>query len=135
MGNSSQMWNRSRSSSTPAIGSPRNSDLQFALVRQPLDIEELLVHTNRDLRRPTWFFAALFSATAMGQHSALADSKGGAVSAHAISAPKGEGTIQGMGESFSAGSSTGIFTQHVPIAVPAGRGGFQPSPALATSTR
>jgi hypothetical protein len=44
------------------------------------------------------------------------------VTGKALSIPKGEGTIDGMGESFSAQLSTGIATYSVPIAVPKARG-------------
>jgi RHS repeat-associated protein len=56
------------------------------------------------------------------------------VTSQAISTPKGEGTIQGMGESFSAQLSTGIATFSVPFALPAGRGGAQPSLGLSYSS-
>ena len=56
------------------------------------------------------------------------------VSSTAISAPKGPGTIQGMGESFSAQPSTGISTFSVPFALPKARGGAQPSLSLGYSS-
>src|SRR5215207_6986349 len=43
------------------------------------------------------------------------------VTSQAISVPKGSGTIQGMGESFSAQLSTGIATFSVPFSLPARR--------------
>jgi RHS repeat-associated protein len=61
-----------------------------------------------------------------------ADSSG--VSGQAISLPKGEGSIQGMEESFSAQLSTGIATFNVPIALPQGRGNAQPSLGLSYSS-
>ncbi len=56
------------------------------------------------------------------------------VSSTAISAPKGPGTIQGMGESFSAQPSTGIATFSVPLALPKARGAAQPSLSLGYSS-
>ena len=56
------------------------------------------------------------------------------VTSQSISVPKGSGTIQGMGESFSAQLSTGIATFSVPFALPAARGGAQPSLGLSYSS-
>ena len=56
------------------------------------------------------------------------------VTSKSISVPKGAGTIQGMEESFSAQLSTGIATFSVPIALPAARGGAQPSLGLSYSS-
>jgi len=56
------------------------------------------------------------------------------VTGKSISVPKGAGTIQGMEESFSAQLSTGIATFSVPIALPAARGGAQPSLGLSYSS-
>jgi hypothetical protein len=72
---------------------------------------------------------ALLAAIFAG-HATHARAESPRVSAHAISVPKGEGTLAGMGESFSAGSSTGTLTYTVPVALPAGRGGLTPSLAL-----
>src|SRR5687768_1693647 len=55
-------------------------------------------------------------------------------SSQAIQVPKGSGTIEGMGESFSMQLSTGIGTFSVPIAIPRARGGAQPSLSLAYSS-
>ncbi|MGC4087105.1 MAG: toxin TcdB middle/N-terminal domain-containing protein [Polyangiaceae bacterium] len=55
-------------------------------------------------------------------------------SSQAISVPKGAGTIEGMGESFSAQLSTGIATFSVPIALPPARGGAQASLGLSYSS-
>lgn len=55
-------------------------------------------------------------------------------SSQAISVPKGAGTIQGMGESFSAQLSTGIATFSVPFSLPAARGDAQPSLLLSYSS-
>lgn len=63
---------------------------------------------------------------------ASADKSG--ASSQAISVPKGAGTIDGMGESFSAQLSTGIASFNVPISLPAARGGAQPSLALSYSS-
>jgi RHS repeat-associated protein len=56
------------------------------------------------------------------------------VTGKTISVPKGEGTIKGMEESFSAQLSTGIATFNVPFALPQGRGDAQPSLGLAYSS-
>ncbi len=56
------------------------------------------------------------------------------VTSKAISVPKGSGSIKGMGESFSAQLSTGIATFSVPFALPAARGGAQPSLGLSYSS-
>jgi RHS repeat-associated protein len=56
------------------------------------------------------------------------------VTSQSISVPKGAGTIQGMGESFSAQLSTGIATFTVPFSLPAARGGAQPSLGLSYSS-
>jgi RHS repeat-associated protein len=56
------------------------------------------------------------------------------VGAQAISVPKGPGTIEGMGESFSAQASTGISTFSIPISLPAARGDAQPSLGLSYSS-
>jgi RHS repeat-associated protein len=55
------------------------------------------------------------------------------VSPQAISVPSGAGTIQGMGESFSAQLSTGVATFSVPFALPKARG-VQPSLGLSYSS-
>ena len=57
-----------------------------------------------------------------------------AVTPQAISLPEAEGSIEGMGESFSPVLSSGTGTFSVPIAVTPGRAGVQPSLALAYST-
>ncbi|MFW5740487.1 MAG: SpvB/TcaC N-terminal domain-containing protein, partial [Myxococcota bacterium] len=56
------------------------------------------------------------------------------VGAQAISVPDGAGTIEGMGESFSAQPSTGIATFSIPIGMPKARGGVQPSLSLVYSS-
>jgi RHS repeat-associated protein len=61
-----------------------------------------------------------------------ADSSG--VTGKQISIPKGEGTIKGMEESFSAQLSTGIATFSVPLSLPAARGKAQPSLSLSYSS-
>jgi RHS repeat-associated protein len=55
-------------------------------------------------------------------------------SSQAISVPKGSGTIEGMGESFSAQLSTGSASFSVPISLAAARGGAQPSLGLSYSS-
>ena len=56
------------------------------------------------------------------------------VTSKTISMPQGAGKIDGMGESFSAQLSTGIATFSVPFALPAARGGAQPSLGLSYSS-
>ncbi|MCB9610148.1 MAG: hypothetical protein H6716_26410 [Polyangiaceae bacterium] len=56
------------------------------------------------------------------------------VSGTAISAPKGAGTIQGMGESYSAQQSTGQLSYSVPFVLPEARGGSQPGLGLSYSS-
>jgi len=62
-----------------------------------------------------------------------ASEKSGA-SSQAISTPQGAGTIEGMGESFSAQLSTGIASFTVPFLLPSARGGAQPNLALSYSS-
>lgn len=52
----------------------------------------------------------------------------------AIQLPKGGGAVGGMGEKFSPDLFTGTGNMSVPIAVPPGRNGMQPSIALGYST-
>ncbi|MBK8591845.1 MAG: VCBS repeat-containing protein [Sandaracinaceae bacterium] len=56
------------------------------------------------------------------------------VTPQAISLPNAEGSIEGMGESFSPVLSSGTATFSVPIALPAGRAGVQPSFGLSYSS-
>src|SRR5690606_36246297 len=56
------------------------------------------------------------------------------VTSQAISVPDGAGSIEGMGECFSAQLSTGIATFSVPFALPKARGGAQPSLGLSYSS-
>jgi RHS repeat-associated protein len=51
-------------------------------------------------------------------------SQGFAISAPALSLPKGGGAIRGMGEKFAANPVTGTGSMSVPIATSPGRGGF-----------
>ncbi len=51
-----------------------------------------------------------------------------------ISHPTGGGAIKGLGDTFSPDLHTGTGNLSVPIAVPPGRGGFQPEITLAYST-
>ncbi len=53
-----------------------------------------------------------------------------AVTPSRISVPNAEGSIEGMGESFAPVLSSGTATFSVPIALPAGRAGVQPSLGL-----
>ena len=53
-----------------------------------------------------------------------------AVSSSRISLPNAEGSVEGMGESFAPVLSSGTATFSVPIALPAGRAGVQPSLGL-----
>lgn len=52
------------------------------------------------------------------------------VTPQAISLPNAEGSVEGMGESFAPILSSGTATFSVPIALPPGRAGVQPSLAL-----
>lgn len=74
--------------------------------------------TEADSEQPT-------SATAVVDPGASGDKSG--ASSQAISVPKGAGSVEGMGESFSAQLSTGIAAFSVPIALPDARGAAQPS--------
>lgn len=51
-----------------------------------------------------------------------------------ISLPKGGGALQGIGETFSPDLFTGTGNFTIPIALPSGRNGFQPSVTLVYST-
>src|SRR5262245_6158724 len=51
-----------------------------------------------------------------------------------ISAPKGGGALHGIGGTFAADPHTGTGQFTVPLALPAGRNGFQPQLSLAYST-
>ncbi len=53
-----------------------------------------------------------------------------AVTPSRISLPNAEGSVEGMGESFAPVLSSGTATFSVPIALPAGRNGVQPSLGL-----
>ena len=53
-----------------------------------------------------------------------------AISAPAISLPKGGGAIRGIGEKFAANPVTGTGSMSVPIAISPGRGGFGPQLSL-----
>ncbi|MCC7540733.1 MAG: VCBS repeat-containing protein [Deltaproteobacteria bacterium] len=57
-----------------------------------------------------------------------------AVTPQAISLPAAEGSVQGMGESFTPVLSSGTGTFSVPIALPSGRAGVQPSLSLSYSS-
>jgi hypothetical protein len=56
------------------------------------------------------------------------------VSSQVISLPQGGGALQGMGEKFAPDLHTGTGNFTVPIALPAGRNGFQPQISLVYST-
>lgn len=62
----------------------------------------------------------------------MADQSG--VSNQIISLPKGGGAQHGLGEKFSADLHTGTGNFTVPLALPAGRNGFQPQLTLGYST-
>src|SRR5215470_18897989 len=55
-------------------------------------------------------------------------------SGQTISLPKGGGALHGLGEKFSPDLHTGTGNFTVPIALPAGRNGFQPQLSLVYST-
>ena len=59
---------------------------------------------------------------------------GSGVTPQSISLPNAEGSVEGMGESFSPVLSSGTATFSVPIAVAPGRAGVQPSLALSYAT-
>jgi hypothetical protein len=61
-------------------------------------------------------------------------SKIAGVTSQVISLPKGGGALQGIGEKFSPDLHTGTGNFTVPIALPAGRNGFQPQLNLVYST-
>ncbi|HVY30602.1 MAG TPA: SpvB/TcaC N-terminal domain-containing protein [Polyangiaceae bacterium] len=102
------------------------------------------VHPSKDLEKETASLAVSKQANgdtaavnASNDAETLALPTGGdksGVTSQAISVPKGSGTIQGMGESFSAQLSTGIATFSVPFSLPAARGGAQPSLGLSYSS-
>ncbi len=70
----------------------------------------------------------------LGQQASPASSSKSAVTPQAISLPNAEGSIEGMGESFTPNLSAGTGTFSVPISLPAGRAGVQPSLSLSYST-
>jgi RHS repeat-associated protein len=57
-----------------------------------------------------------------------------AATPQALPLPSGEGSIEGMGESFSASLSSGALSFTLPIAVPAGRHGVTPSVSIGYSS-
>ncbi len=57
-----------------------------------------------------------------------------AVEPSRISLPSAEASVEGMGESFTPNLSSGTGTYGVPIAIPSGRNGIQPSLSLSYST-
>lgn len=57
-----------------------------------------------------------------------------AATPQALPLPQGEGSIRGMGESFSPSLSSGALSFTVPISIPAGRNGVTPSVALGYSS-
>src|SRR4051794_22147980 len=57
-----------------------------------------------------------------------------ASASEAISLPTGGGALAGIGETFAADPQTGAASLRIPIAVPQGRGGFQPALALTYSS-
>ena len=56
------------------------------------------------------------------------------VSSQVISLPKGGGALHGLGEKFSPDLHSGTGNFSVPLALPAGRNGFQPQLSLSYST-
>ena len=55
-------------------------------------------------------------------------------SSDVITLPNGGGALQGIGETFKPDLFTGTGNFNVPLALPAGRNGFQPQLALSYST-
>src|SRR5215472_15099375 len=55
-------------------------------------------------------------------------------SSQVITLPSGGGALQGIGETFSPDLFTGTGNFNVPLALPPGRNGFQPTLALVYST-
>src|SRR5262245_27568032 len=55
-------------------------------------------------------------------------------SSQIISLPKGGGALHGIGETFAPDLHTGTGNFTIPIAIPAGRNGFQPQLNLVYST-
>jgi hypothetical protein len=53
-----------------------------------------------------------------------------AVTPQTLSLPSGEASISGMGESFKPLLTTGAASMSIPIALPPGRAGVQPSPYM-----
>jgi RHS repeat-associated protein len=64
----------------------------------------------------------------------MSSSEKSPLGSNVISLPKGGGAVAGMGESFSPDLFTGTGNFSVPIAVPPGRNGLQPSLTLGYST-
>lgn len=124
----------SKVESTPAPAQPVASDLQSGNEpAQSMSVTDNLASPSVDTTAPVP--AAVPTAPTPLEPVALpsgADKSG--VTSKSISVPKGAGTIQGMEESFSAQLSTGIATFSVPIALPAARGGAQPSLGLSYSS-
>lgn len=52
-----------------------------------------------------------------------------------ISMPKGPGTVEGLGESFSVNLNTGSVTETIPITLPPGTNGMSPPLALTQGNR
>ncbi|MCU0692666.1 MAG: hypothetical protein MUF54_14795, partial [Polyangiaceae bacterium] len=77
-------------------------------------------------------FAACAGATFAVPAHGQTDPQG--VSAQAIAIPKGQGSMEGMGESFSNQLSSGTLNYSVPISLPRARGAAQPSLALGYSS-
>jgi Salmonella virulence plasmid 65kDa B protein len=69
--------------------------------------------------------------TTRAEPAGAGDSRASGSAAPVPSLPKGGGAIQGIGEKFSANPVTGTASLQIPLATSAGRGGFQPSLALA----
>lgn len=82
------------------------------------------------LNIPLHGILAVFALLWLVPYASHAQSKSG-VSSQSISLPTGPGSISGMGESFDVQLNTGTFSFSVPILVPPGVAGHQPSLSLA----
>src|SRR5690606_12557757 len=104
----------------------RNEQIPESL-RHELDVRELRAVDQGSPETPAGDPTATPISLPGGQQAS-------AVTPQAISLPNAEGSVEGMGESFSPVLSSGTASFSVPIAVAPGRAGVQPSLALSYST-